>query len=170
MRAVVDTNVAVVANGIGKYPDACVIACADGIDEIRQHGKLILDDAWRIIGEYQKQLRSAGQPGLGDAFLKWVLNNHANPKRCELVRITPRNDGDWNFKEFPDESRLAKFDRSDRKFIAVSAAHAMRPPVWQALDSEWWGYREVFKEHGITIKFLCPKEIEKSYNEKQRSR
>jgi hypothetical protein len=86
--------------------------------------KLVLDDMWRIIGEYMQNLRRSGEPGVGDAFLRWVLTNKDNPQRCDLVTITPvEND----FREFPADAALSDFDPSDRKFIAVALAHPQKP-------------------------------------------
>ena len=91
MTSVVDTNVAVVAKGrSGQASLGCVITCNERLGQIMSgEVKLVLDDMWRIIGEYMQNLRSSGEPGVGDAFLRWVLTNKDNPQRCELVTITP---------------------------------------------------------------------------------
>ncbi len=72
MMVVVDTNVAVVANGHSEQASQdCVRNCAERLYQITSGSKkLVLDDQWRIIGEYRDNLRSSGQPGVGDAFLK----------------------------------------------------------------------------------------------------
>ena len=72
MTAVVDTNVAVVANGRSEQasPD-CVINCNERLDQIMSgEVKLVLDDMWQIIGEYMRNLHASGEPGIGDAFLR----------------------------------------------------------------------------------------------------
>lgn len=124
-----------------------------------KEGILVLDDRWRIIKEYKRQLRPEGQPEVGDAFLKWVLTNLKNPKRCCLVSI--RENGIRGFDEFPSDNRLTGFDPCDRKFVAVAVAHPNRPPILQALDSGWWDYRKILDENGVTIRLLCPREIKK---------
>ena len=68
--------------------------------------KLALDDQRRIIDEYRRQLNPSGQPGFGDAFLKWVEINWTNPERCDLVEIRPVNGLEINFEEFPDDSSV----------------------------------------------------------------
>ena len=91
---VVDTNVGVVANDrLDDRPDpphlpSSVSSCASFLREVTRSGRVAIDDAWEIIREYQARMRSSGQPGLGDAFLKWVLVNQANPARCSRVDIT----------------------------------------------------------------------------------
>lgn len=160
MKLVVDTNVAVVANGEHeKASRQCIAGCAQQLTELTSRGTLVIDDQWRIIGEYQRHLRSSGQPGVGDAFLKWVLTNRTNPLRIDCVSITPFGDDPGNFEEFPQNEAFKGFDPDDRKFIAVSCAHEERPPVLQAFDSKWWGFRRAFQEEGIHVKFLCETDI-----------
>jgi len=111
--------------------------------------EVLLDNQWRILGEYMHQLSSTGQPGVGDAFLKWVLTNQANRERYALVEITPKPDDELDFVEFPNHPGLQNFDRSDRKFVAVSAVHSLHPPIMQATDSKWWGWKNALAECGI---------------------
>lgn len=160
MKAVVDTNVAVVANGkSSQAPPACIAACARRLLDLTQGGRLVLDDGWFIVREYMQNLRESGQPGSGNTFLKWVLTNHRNPERCELVRITPKDEGATDFEEFPGAPGLANFHGKDRKFVAVAIAHPDRPPILQAVDAEWWDVREDLKNVGVTVDFLCPDDI-----------
>ena len=54
MRAVVDTNVVLVANG--SHPDVspdCVIACVDRLQQLMKSGRVVVDDSYRILEEYQ---------------------------------------------------------------------------------------------------------------------
>jgi len=168
--AVIDTNVPVVANGQGGDFPGCVVACLRCLIEFRRSGVLVLDDGWRIIREYMGNLRSSGQPGVGDAFLKWVLTNWANPTRCCLVAIAESGSGRKDFAEFPADPRLAEFDPDDRKFVAVARAHPQHPPILQALDSEWWHCRETLAENQVDVTFLCPAEIAEIDDGKRRSR
>jgi len=162
MTAVVDTNVAVVANRRSQQasPD-CVITCVERLRQIMSGWvKLVLDDMWRIIGEYMRNLRSSGEPGVGDAFLRWVLTNKDNPERCELVTITPV-ETENDYREFPSDPALSDFDPSDRKFIAVALAHPQKPPVLQAVDSKWWGFRDVLQRNGVAVEFICADDIQR---------
>lgn len=103
-------------------------------------------------------MRSDGQPGEGDAFLKWVLTNQANPQRCEHVHINPTENGN-NFAEFPEDPDLKAFDPSDRKFVAVALSHPDSPPILNAVDSDWWLFRDAFTRNGVHVEFLCPQDI-----------
>ena len=156
VRAVVDTNVPVVANGnSAQASPRCVQTCVVRLRKLTESGRVVIDDKWLILKEYMANLRSAGQPGNGDAFLKWVLTNYRNPERCELVSITPTDGEPVDFEEFPASTALRDFHADDRKFVAVSMAHPERPPILQAVDVEWWQLRTAFNEAGVRVDFLC---------------
>ena len=157
MRVIVDTNVPKVANGQREAPHAtpqCIATCTDWIHNILTQYVLVLDDNWHILGEYSRQLRSKGHPGVGDAFLKWVLTNQCNPNHCKQVHIT--KDVHRGYAEFPNDLDLGSFDSSDRKFVAVARSHPDHPPILNAVDADWWDYRGALERHGIRIEFLCP--------------
>ena len=158
---VVDTNVAVVANRDSPQASPnCVNTCINRLERIiRGEDKLVLDDNWKIIGEYTQNLRSTGEPGAGDRFLLWVLRNQSG--QCDLVPITPINNSETEFQEFPTDPALNGFDRDDRKFIAVVRAHSASPPILQAVDSQWWGFRHALHQNGVTVEFICQADIQK---------
>ena len=157
---VVDTNVVVVANGRSEQASSdCVEACGDRLEEImRGKVKLVLDNRWIILREYMQNLRSNGAD-VGDRFLGWILVNKDD--RCDLVSITPINGSENEFEEFPDDPALDEFDRDDRKFIAVACAHPERPPILQAVDSQWWDFRNAFCRNGVRVEFICEYDIQR---------
>ena len=161
MMVVVDTNVAVVANG--QSPQAspnCVAICINRLERIiRGEEKLVLDNRWIIISEYRDNLRSSGEPGAGDRFLLWLLRN--KDTQCDLVPIKPVNGSEREFEEFPDDPALNGFDPADRKFIAVACAHPERPPILQAVDSQWWDFRDALRENGAPVEFICENDIQR---------
>jgi hypothetical protein len=118
-------------------------------------GCIAIDDAWEIVREYQARMRSSGQPGPGDAFLKWALVNQANPTRCHRIDIT-------NIA-IPD--RLKGFDPADRKFIRT-ALGCSEPRIAEAVDGLWWKRRTDFEAAGLTVNFLCPEEIKANSDRK----
>jgi hypothetical protein len=155
---VVDTNVLLVANRQHKdVSEACIDCCATRLHGIVQSGRVAIDDGYRILNEYQNKTEPYAGKRVGDAFLKWLLRNNANPQRCEqvgLVEHTKRG-----FESFPDDARLEQFDHPDRKFVAVAALHPAEPPILQAADSKWLGWAPALKDHGVKIDFLCPTDI-----------
>lgn len=169
MRAslcVVDTNVPILANDEGSAGPACRLRCVKEVERVMQRGRILLDTEWRILKEYMHKLSPSGQPGLGDAFLKWVLTQQANPEICKYQSITPRRSASEDYEEFPRDPALAEFDAADRKFVAVAAAHPENPMVLQGFDSKWWGFRKALEGVGVAVNFLCPEEIESKYDEK----
>ena len=154
MFVVVDTNVPVVANNKSSQAlPECVIKCVTVLDKIQRDRILVIDDKWLIITEYRKNLSEKGQPGVGDAFLKWVLTNQGNPQRCQRVQITPIDEN--NFAEFPQDESLAGFDKSDRKFVAVALTHPQKPPILNAVDSDWQDFQVQVAAYGVQVEFVC---------------
>lgn len=166
-RWVVDTNVPLVASERSDMSPDCVLACISKLQELMTSGCVVIDDGWRILGEYDNKLSASGQPKIGDFFYKWVLTNLANPRRCFQVPLTPRDGSEHDFEEFPAHPGLAPFDPSDRKFVAVAASCPGGPvPILQASDSKWWGWRNALDECGIQVEFLCREEIAGKHGEK----
>lgn len=156
MAIVVDTNVAVVANG--GHPaasKACVSACVHALKQLVSSGQIAVDDGWRIIREYRAYLSEKGQPGVGDVFFRWLLQNIENPRRCVKVKLTPIADPDRRFEEFPNDAAFAGFDREDTKFVAVSNALPRKPTILQGVDGRWRGFAAAFAAAGIPVQFLC---------------
>ena len=155
---VVDTNVIAVANRRHeRVCAACVASCVKALLEIQLNGRVAIDDAWQLLREYQNQANTNRQKEVGDVFVKWILQNRLNGKRCHTVRLEPHHERE--FESFPDDPRLAAFDPSDRKFVAVSAALPERPPILQATDSKWLDWLDALKAHGIEVLLLCEDDI-----------
>ena len=155
--SVADTNVLVVANDRTHQagPD-CVLACINALERIQKRGRLVLDEAMLIFQGYQQHCSFRGQPGVGDAFFKWVHDNRYNDKHCERVQLTPSSDNFRDFEEFPSDPDLEGFDHSDQKFVGVALASTQSPIVPNAVDSDWWQYRKALTRNGVKLKFLCP--------------
>lgn len=155
IEVVVDTNVPRVANGEADHANwECVAASVQELRKIHAERRTLLDDKLLIFKEYLGNLRLSGQPGVGDAFFKWLWENQANEQHCRYVSIIRHPDR--KFEEFPDDARLSSFDQSDRKFVAVAVASGSSPQVLNAVDRDWWDHRKALKENGVNVVFLCP--------------
>lgn len=167
LRCVIDTNVAVTANGANDgAPPECVAASARALRDVMKAGRVFVDAGGRIVAEYRANLDAGGQPGPGDAFLKWLLTHEWDARRVTRVEITPRPGDPEGFEELPEPPPGVAYDPSDRKFLAVAAAHEERPPILQSFDSKWWGWQEALAAIGVTVHFLCPDAIAEKYLEK----
>lgn len=153
---IVDTNVPIVANQKSSQASPqCILNCIQRLREIIGGQKiLVLDEKGLIFEEYKKNLSLSGQPGVGDAFFKWVHDNRYNPDRCQLVPITEISE--YNFAEFPQDEALKGFDLSDRKWVAVALTHPAKPPILNAVDSDWRDFRAQLDAHGVQVEFICP--------------
>ena len=98
----------------------------------------------------------SGQPGTGDEFMAWVHQNQYNSSRFERVPLTPRPEDDQDFEEFPHDPALARFDRNDRKYIAVANASSVSPTILNATDTDYWHHRDTLEKNGVRVEFLCP--------------
>jgi len=157
LPCLVDTNVGVAANSQSDASEECDLACIQTLREITERGHLVLDDIGLIFDEYRRNMSLRGQPGVGDAFMMWVMNNQYNEERCTRVPITPDN---GSFNEFPEDEALHNFDPSDRKFVAVAVAHGQNPPILVACDTDFWNARDDLAAAGIQVEFLCPVDIQ----------
>lgn len=156
MPVVVDTNVLIAANGrdCPQSTPACQLTCIQRLNTIRQQDTIVIDNRWRILREYQYKVSPTGQPGVGDAFLKWVLTNQGNPAHCQQVAIIETSEG--SFQEFPNTPALQGFDPSDHKFVAVALTHPAHPPILNAVDSDWQIFAAALTEAGVSVQQLCP--------------
>lgn len=154
MKAVIDTNVLLVANH--QHDDVsedCVIECVQRLHNMKSTGITVIDDSYRILGEYLHKTSLSPPKGPGDVFLKWLLRNAGNPYHVEQVQITEiAHDC---FAEFPDPALEQVFDAPDRKFAAVAHAHLDKPPIWQAADCKWLDWWSALQEKGVRVEFLC---------------
>jgi hypothetical protein len=149
-RRVIDTNVAVVANGRETNASLkCRQSAIDALVLLLNRGRIVVDDAGEMTAEYRTYCKPKGQPGVGDRFFREVLMNYSG--KVERVRLRKRADG--SFSDFPSDPDLASFDRSDRKFAA--AARKASVPVLNATDSDWLIHIEALEKNGISVEFVC---------------
>lgn len=155
--SVVDTNVLCVASGKSVQANpSCVVKSIDCLSEIINNGTLLLDDHGLILKEYRNNLNLSGQPGSGDAFLKWAYIHQSDESKCITIHITPNNNQKNDFQEFPITNELLRFDPSDKKFVAVALASELHPTIFNAVDTDWAEYFGPLTSLGVVIEFLCP--------------
>ena len=148
---VVDTNVAVAANGRDTHADElCKLACIDRLQIAVDREVIAIDDKGAIIEEYRRRLRASGEPGVGDMFFKHVFDSQYEGDRVVRVQVTPSADEGRGFDELPRNS----FDPSDRKFLAVAVAGSA--VVLNATDSDWGEQAQLLNSLSVEVDQICP--------------
>ena len=164
MKAVIDTNVLLVANGQHEeVSEDCVAECVKRLQAMQQKGIVVIDDEFRILGEYQHKTRLNPPKGVGDVFLKWLLRQTGSR---QVEQVTLNETSENRFAEFPDPTLEPLFDAPDRKFAAVAHAHPEKPAIWQAADCKWLDWWPALRAKGIEVNFLCPADACAFYSRK----
>ena len=154
---VVDTNVAVVANGRDTHADIpCQMSCVRRIKSLMQGGVVVLDDMGLIMDEYGSRLKFGGAPGVGDSFFKYLFDSQHQGKRVRRVSVTRCSDEHRGFRELPQND----LDPSDRKFLAVAVVSGAS--ILNATDSDWSEQQALADSLRIEIEQLCPDYARKS--------
>lgn len=163
MTYVVDTNVAIVANGRNTDVDlACRQACVKALRSLVKDEVVAIDDERLIIDEYRRRLHYSGMPGVGDMFFKHVFDNQYQATRVRRVQISPNEDDGRGFEELPANTLHHK----DRKFLAVaSVADAM---IVNATDSDWDESADLVSGLGVEVRQLCPRYLAERARRRQR--
>lgn len=152
---IVDTNVCIVSNRRHGENLVCASRCATEIRKVVSKGILVIDSREGVFGEYRKYLSFSGQPGMGDLFFKWMVDNRYRHDRVVHVPLTPHPERQGEYIEFPQDPELEGFDRSDRIFVALACAHPERPTILNAVDSDYWHYRDPLTRNGVNVMHVC---------------
>lgn len=144
---VVDTNVAIVANGdCADCSPACRLSTIDFLERLIHKGSIAIDVQGKIEEEYRRHL-CAGTPGVGSRFLQKFFSDAAH--RIERVDISETE------RKFSFSGALRSFDQSDRKFVLVASEGKFE--VVNAVDSDWLDHEAELLKRGIRVQFLCGK-------------
>jgi len=155
-RIVVDTNVAIAANGRDTHADElCQLACIEALMNIAAH-TVFIDDKELIFTEYKRRLNFHGQPGMGDAFFKHIFDHQYSGKKVKLASITPIGDTGRGYDELPANA----LDASDRKFLAVAVVAKAR--ILNATDSDWIESEALLNGLSVKVDQLCPHHCSKT--------
>ncbi len=141
--------------------------CALRLQAIMDGKRLVIDDQFRIVGEYQNKIKPNTGNRVGDGFVKWALRNIRITERVHRVGLIAHSQR--GFETFPDDEELAKFDKPDRKFVAVACAHGDFPPILQATDSKWLGWNDALRRHGVIVEFICRDDVERFHAQKTKT-
>lgn len=115
----------------------------------------MVDAANVIFTEYKRHLSFSGQPGAGDIFFKWFVDNRYRTDRVVQIDLPDCPVRPHEYQHFPDDPDLTTFDRSDRVFVALAIAHADHPEILNAVDSDYWHHRIALLRAGVTVNNVC---------------
>jgi imidazolonepropionase-like amidohydrolase len=60
---------------------------------------------------------------------------------------------DGTYEDFPADSDLTGFDKSDRKFAALARRSGVAVAI--ATDSDWLDFRAPLQKNSVRLQFLC---------------
>lgn len=162
MTVVVDTNVAVAANGRGTHADQrCRLACVRRLVELVKQDVVAIDDTGLVLTEYGNHLHHSGMPGVGDLFFKHVFNNQHQDRHVRRVVVTRSEGDDRGFEELPRNT----LDPSDRKFLAVAVV--ARAVVLNATDSDWGDQAMLLDALSVEVSQICPQHASRQARRKR---
>lgn len=138
--------------------------CIEFIREFTKNidSQLVLDFDYEIIKEYRNRIPD--NTPIGKIFWRW-FNSYIGKIPFENMAKLEK-DADGNYIMFPLEKRTEEFDKSDRKFVALARTHNEHPPIIEAADGKWLGFKDVFSEYGVHIEFLDNAYAEMMYDRK----
>jgi hypothetical protein len=155
---VIDTNVLAVADGLhAGASDECVLACRRLLTRVSDGQRVGVDLGDHILAEYLGTLKDSAKSGVAHKLALFLWRRRFDPHICHRVAISALDAPPGSFAEVP--AVLKDFDADDQKFFAVAAAEGETPPIFQALDGEWWDRRADFPAGGLDVQFLCVAEI-----------
>lgn len=150
MEWAIDTNVPIVANGRETNASIdCRLAAINFLKRLLEHDTIVLDVAGEIQEEYRRYLYAKGQPGVGDRFFQEVLASAPNKVRRVDLEVDANT---REYVDFPADARLADFDPSDRKFVAVGIRTGAT--IANATDSDWLDSLDALEDNGLSIVFV----------------
>jgi hypothetical protein len=134
----------------------CIHACTQIVRLISRGQRLGVDSSDLILREYVDTLKTNPGAGAAAKLAKTLWSTRFNDAVCHRIEILATADGS-SFDEIPDG--LRNFDSDDQKFLATALAEGSGPPVFQALDTEWWTRRNDLRAGGLDIQFLCSTDL-----------
>ena len=178
---IVDTNIIVIAdNTDDDERKDCRERCQDRLRQILdqqildQRETVVVDDGWRIFGEYEQHVDPNTRKGIGAIFVKTLMQNLKNPEICTTVHITPLAGNGTDFEEFPNaDEALTGFHKKDRKFIAVALAHQrdteQTPTILLAIDRGWLQFMDALENHGVSVDLICEDDMQQPRQSRKRT-
>lgn len=152
MDRVIDTNVAVIGRETTASAD-CQLKAIEFLQTMVDTHRTIVDEDGLVLTEYRRRLYAEGQPGVGDLFFRYLLDNQGNGQVVRVVN--PKSARGDPLRQAFLQGNLSAFDPSDRPFALCSAVARAR--VVTATDSDWLIHEVGLQACGVRVDFLCGK-------------
>jgi hypothetical protein len=147
-EVIVDTNIILIANEQNdKVAYFCYRACVKFLLE-NENSRVVVDFERNIRREYANKIILDKPRGIGARFYIKLLQYHP-----DKVRQVELNNIDDDYPDFPKAASLEKFDRSDRKFAALSVKTGIS--VSAATDRGWVDFSDALFENGVKLNLIC---------------
>lgn len=147
-EVIIDTNILVVANNQNNdVASFCYKACIELLIS-NEKSRVLFDTDDEIRREYYNALTDKRPYALGKMFLNKLLEYH--PQKTRLVDLQKT---DEIYPDFPKAASLTHFDKSDRKFAALSVKCGVA--VSAATDSDWVDFSDALLENGVKLNLIC---------------
>jgi len=147
---IIDTNIFAAANGLANHlTEREINKCKQFIAALAGNSVISLDLQGEIFQEYFIYTNRSGQPGIGDAFVKYLWDRQSDKMHCEKVDIEKNENG--IYKQLNEKDGLLTFDSSDQKFIAVYLGSEKQPVICNACDSDWANNKLLLMQYDIRV-------------------
>ena len=147
---IIDTNIFIAANGMTDHlTEQEVNKCKLFVASLFDNSIVSLDHKGEIFQEYFNYVSRSGQPGISDAFVKYLWDRQNNKAHCEKVDIEKNKKG--IYKQLNKKEDLLKFDLNDQKFIAVCLGSKNQPIICNASDSDWANDKILLTKYKIKV-------------------
>ena len=91
---IIDTNIFIAANGMADHlTEQEMNKCKLFIGSLFDSSIVSLDLQGEIFQEYFNYMNRSGQPGISDAFAKYLWDRQYNKHHCEIVNIEKNKEG-----------------------------------------------------------------------------
>jgi hypothetical protein len=147
---IIDTNILVAANEDARHLNLSdTIKCQKFTASLFSGAVVSIDDKQEIFREYFKYASRSGQPGIGDAFAKYLWDHQFDNSKCEIVKTEFHEHCVYSI--LADKEDLLSFDRSDLKFIAVYFGSRNSPIICNACDGDWKEKKALLDKYNVKI-------------------
>lgn len=157
---IIDTNVPLTAAGMNENATTtCKQTCVNLVNLVRNRAVcIVIDRDGEVLREYANKVRLQRNLSLDLAglFLIYIRSNAGYRDRVRQILLRKDN---GEYVDWPQDKKLADFDRNDRKWVALARAFTREEdrsaPIAYAIERDWDKHRNTLTSHGVELEPLC---------------